>query len=113
MINRRQWLYGVGVVAGAAARPGSSFGRDKEKDNQDTQTAQRPSLDLSDFEPKSMLRVHESRVERAKFPVIDFHTHITVSARSRTEWNWPPSANIWERRKNFWLPWIARISAPW
>ena len=82
MINRRQWLYGVGVVAGAAARPGSSFGRDKEKDNQDTQTAQRPSLDLSDFEPKSMLRVHESRVERAKFPVIDFHTHITVSARS-------------------------------
>jgi hypothetical protein len=39
-------------------------------------------LDLYDFEPKSMLQVHESRVERAKFPVLDFHTHITTSARS-------------------------------
>jgi hypothetical protein len=39
-------------------------------------------LDLHDFEPRSMLQVHESRVERAKFPVLDFHTHITMSARS-------------------------------
>jgi predicted TIM-barrel fold metal-dependent hydrolase len=39
-------------------------------------------LDLSQYEPKSMLQVHETRVERAKFPVIDFHTHISVSAKS-------------------------------
>jgi predicted TIM-barrel fold metal-dependent hydrolase len=29
-----------------------------------------------------MLQVRESRIERAKFPVIDFHTHITRSAKS-------------------------------
>ena len=39
-------------------------------------------LDLSQYEPKSMLQVHESHVERAKFPVIDFHTHISVAAKS-------------------------------
>lgn len=40
------------------------------------------SLELSQYEPKSMLQVHESHIERAKFPVIDFHTHITVSTKS-------------------------------
>jgi predicted TIM-barrel fold metal-dependent hydrolase len=29
-----------------------------------------------------MLQVHESRVERSRFPLIDFHTHITSSAKS-------------------------------
>jgi predicted TIM-barrel fold metal-dependent hydrolase len=78
MINRRQWLYGVGVMAGAATQPGNGFG----KDNQEAQKAPHRSLDLQDFEPKSMLQVRESRIERAKFPVLDFHTHITISARS-------------------------------
>jgi predicted TIM-barrel fold metal-dependent hydrolase len=40
------------------------------------------SLELSQYEPRSMLRVHESRVERSKFPLIDFHTHISLSAKS-------------------------------
>jgi hypothetical protein len=40
------------------------------------------AFDLSDFEPQSLLQVLESRVERAKFPVLDFHTHITKSAKS-------------------------------
>src|SRR5271166_359171 len=78
MINRRQWLYGVGVMAGAVAQPGSGFGKDDQK----PQITQRRHLNLNDFEPKSMLQVHESRIERAKFPVLDFHTHITTSARS-------------------------------
>ena len=39
-------------------------------------------LDLSQYEPKSMLQVHETHVERSKFPVIDFHTHISVSAKA-------------------------------
>ncbi len=80
MINRRQWLYGVGVVVGAAAQTGSSFGKNQE--NQETRKPQHHPLELSAFEPKSMLQVHESRVERAKFPVLDFHTHITRSART-------------------------------
>jgi predicted TIM-barrel fold metal-dependent hydrolase len=40
------------------------------------------SIDLSQYEPKSMLEVHESHIDRAKFPVIDFHTHISFSAKA-------------------------------
>ena len=35
---------------------------------------------LSEFEPKSMLQVPETKIERAKFPVIDIHTHLSFSA---------------------------------
>lgn len=34
-------------------------------------------LDIKDYEPKSMLRVPETKVEKARFPVIDIHTHLT------------------------------------
>jgi predicted TIM-barrel fold metal-dependent hydrolase len=34
-------------------------------------------LPLTTYQPKSMLRVKETRVERAAFPLIDFHTHLT------------------------------------
>ena len=37
------------------------------------------SLPITAYQPKSMLRVKETRVERARFPLIDFHTHITWS----------------------------------
>ncbi len=32
---------------------------------------------LKDFTPKSMLRVDENPVARARFPVIDFHGHLS------------------------------------
>ena len=78
MINRRQWLYGVGLMAGAGA--GTEIGRAAVAAPEDKP---KPApLDLSQYEPKSMLQVHESHVPRAKFPVIDFHTHISVSTKS-------------------------------
>jgi predicted TIM-barrel fold metal-dependent hydrolase len=75
-MNRRQWLYGAGLVAGASHfAPAISDGQ-----------AERPPapkpLDLSQYEPKSMLRVQETHVERSKFPLIDVHTHISVSTKS-------------------------------
>ena len=78
MINRRQWLYGMGMIAGAVVQPGSGFALPQRHSPE----SKHPSLPLSEFEPKSMLQVHESQVERSRFPVIDFHTHITMSARS-------------------------------
>lgn len=36
----------------------------------------RRTLPLVDFAPRSMLRVHESRVERARYPAIDIHNHL-------------------------------------
>ena len=37
-------------------------------------------LDLSEFEPISMLQVKRTPVERARFPVIDIHAHMCFSA---------------------------------
>jgi len=79
MINRRQWIYGVGIMAGTAAQSGSVLAPSAG----DPQKTQHRTLDLSEFVP-TMLQVHESHVERARFPVIDFHTHITTSANSES-----------------------------
>ncbi len=40
-------------------------------------------MELSEYEPKSMLQVHESQVKRSRFPLIDFHTHISGSTKSK------------------------------
>ena len=42
----------------------------------------RRSLDINEFEPRSMLTVRETKVERARFPVVDVHTHLSWSAKS-------------------------------
>jgi hypothetical protein len=39
-------------------------------------------LQLEDFQPKSMLKVPSTVVERSKFPVVDVHTHWSFSART-------------------------------
>ncbi len=78
MFNRREWLRGVGVMAGVATQWGSvSIAEEKPET-----PVRHQSLELSQFAPKSMLRVHESHVPRSKFPLIDFHTHISNSAKS-------------------------------
>lgn len=77
-MSRRQWLYGAGLIAGAsrlAARPA---------DEQVESSPHPKPLDLSQYEPKSMLHVRESHIERAKFPLIDIHTHISVSTKSES-----------------------------
>lgn len=78
-MNRRQLLgsAGLGLMASgiANARILPSPPSEEEKTPQ--------SLTLADFEPRSMLRVHETHVERARFPAIDIHTHISVSAKSQ------------------------------
>jgi predicted TIM-barrel fold metal-dependent hydrolase len=76
-MNRRQWLYGAGLVAGVS-QIGFSGATSSTEESANTPKP----LDLSQYEPKSMLHVHESQIERAKFPLIDFHTHISVSTKS-------------------------------
>jgi predicted TIM-barrel fold metal-dependent hydrolase len=38
---------------------------------------------LKDFQPKSMLHVKKTRVERARFPVIDVHSHLSWTSKSQ------------------------------
>ena len=69
-MNRRQLMMLPGV--GALLRRG--FAQTPPANAQQTpQTV----LPLERYEPKSMLHVRETHVPRSRFPVIDFHTHIT------------------------------------
>src|SRR3989442_10673685 len=104
MINRRQWIYGVGIMAGTAAQSGSVLAPSAG----DPQKTQHRTLDLSEFVP-TMLQVHESHVERARFPVVtrfgfqtlslpDFQSLIFTRTlrhpRTRkVAWHWHRTAN--------------------
>ncbi|HXM91481.1 MAG TPA: hypothetical protein VN974_08025, partial [Candidatus Dormibacteraeota bacterium] len=75
MIDRRSWLYTIGLLAGVAAKPDMLNLSDSAEDAK----PQRKPLDISEYAPKSMLRVQETMVPRSRFPVIDIHTHISWS----------------------------------
>ena len=72
-MNRRQWL-SVAAIGPIATSVGPAA---KEQ----APAAPPAVLDLKDFQPRSMLVVPETRVPRARFPVIDFHTHLGFSAK--------------------------------
>ncbi len=73
-MNRREWM--ATLAAAALVRPAAA-------DGQRGTTQEKPAaLDLKEFQPRSMLHVTETQVPRARFPVIDFHTHIGFSAAS-------------------------------
>src|SRR5262249_52551960 len=41
------------------------------------------AIPLPEFQPRSMLHVAGTPIERPRFPVIDFHAHLSWSARDR------------------------------
>ena len=64
---------GLGAAAGAVP----------EADPAQTPERRVAPLDLSQFQPRSMLRVKQTAVARARYPVIDIHTHLSFSAKSQ------------------------------
>ena len=77
--NRREWLKaGAALTAGALADAGSVYAQVRSPEG-----AGKMKLELAEFQPKSMLHVPETKVERARFPVIDVHTHLSFRAKSR------------------------------
>jgi predicted TIM-barrel fold metal-dependent hydrolase len=83
-IDRRQWLSralaaGAAVLGGSRAAPAQS--RDPSPPAAAPGSPAQP-LALADFQPRSMLHVAETPVPRARFPVIDVHTHLGWRAKS-------------------------------
>jgi len=72
-VKRRAWL-----TRAAATLLGSGVAARAAEAAPEPATA---SLPLKDFQPRSMLHVPETHVPRAKFPVIDIHTHLCFAAR--------------------------------
>ena len=71
-LSRREWL-----TAAAAATAGGGMVSAKPAHAQGADRG--GALRLAEFEPRSMLQVPQSAVEKARFPVIDFHTHLSWS----------------------------------
>jgi len=76
-MNRRQLFQGAGI--GLACGVVSQV--EALASTASAETPKAGTLALSDYQPRSMLHVRETRVERARYPVIDIHTHITVSSK--------------------------------
>ena len=77
-MKRREMLRltAAGIAAGAAqlnAQQPVAAGQSQQQ----PQSAAAPHLDLQDFTPKSMLHTSITRVERSKYPFLDWHTHIS------------------------------------
>jgi predicted TIM-barrel fold metal-dependent hydrolase len=70
------------MTAGAAVRAAAAPSQAARGDTTVPHNAGDRPLSLAEYEPKSMLQVRETRVEKARFPAIDIHTHISVSAKS-------------------------------
>jgi len=84
-MKRRQWLTGLaaGAAGVAVARRGSADSGPSPTTRVQAQPPADAPLALKDFQPKSMLRVPVHTVGRAKFPVIDVHTHLSRSDGTR------------------------------
>lgn len=70
-MNRRRWL------ALAAAMSNARPGRSQATGAQAPQPQSAGALPIEEYQPKSMLHTVETHVPRARFPLIDFHTHMT------------------------------------
>jgi predicted TIM-barrel fold metal-dependent hydrolase len=78
-MNRRKWLENIGIFAAAGAL---RVGRAAAGQLKSPESAGKIKLDLSEFQPRSMLHVRETKVARARYPVIDVHTHLSLRAKS-------------------------------
>jgi predicted TIM-barrel fold metal-dependent hydrolase len=78
-LDRRRWLESVALLAVAGGLPKPA----RSAQLTSTEGAGKMKLDLSEFQPKSMLHVSETKVPRARYPVIDIHTHLSIRAKSQ------------------------------
>ncbi len=79
--DRRHWLGRTGAAILAAFGKGTGAASAATA-SQET-PASKMQLELSHFQPKSMLHLAETKVPRARFPVIDIHTHLSWKAVNR------------------------------
>ncbi len=81
-MNRRQLILGTGagLAAGTAALAGAAQAVSKPKPANDDSGCGGGTLKLCEYEPTNMLEVEKTEVPRARYPVIDTHTHFTFAA---------------------------------
>src|SRR5437763_8307342 len=75
--TRRAWLTGIARAGAGALGTATAAAHAAERPHAVASITAKKPLALRDYEPKSMLHVAETHVPRARFPCIDFHTHMS------------------------------------
>ena len=91
-ISRRSVLAttGMGILSGGLRRVLGAASSSDSKAEKTPAESQKAPLALENYQPASMLHLKETQVPRARYPVIDFHTHLTFSAHV-VQWRFPGS----------------------
>src|SRR5580704_19081293 len=76
-VDRRRWLEGLGMLLVTGRIQTTSLTAPPV-----AREMPRKPLQLADFQPRSMLHLPETKVSRSRYPVIDIHTHLSVTANS-------------------------------
>src|SRR5499425_1986964 len=80
--NRREWLVaftraGLGTAALATSQKSWAKSDVRTKVSATYHAVDTKPLPLVDYQPKSMLHVPETHVQRSRYPNIDFHSHLS------------------------------------
>jgi predicted TIM-barrel fold metal-dependent hydrolase len=104
--SRRNFL---GGTAGAAALATAAVNPEAAAGAAAADKGAKPTMCLEDFQPKSMLVAAEHLVARARYPVIDVHTHVGSALPRRRVAGSPEMANG-IRRIEAILAWMDQIN---
>lgn len=74
-MNRRSFLKSANLAGLAIALPSTSFAEQEKKAVAANAPSNPNTLLLKDYRPRSIYKVPFTRVEKAKFPIIDMHSH--------------------------------------
>jgi len=75
-VNRRAFLKSANLAGLAIALPSAAFAAAEEKKAAPANASSNPNtILLKDYRPLSIYKVPVTRVEKAKFPIIDMHSH--------------------------------------
>ncbi len=113
--SRRRFLIGISAASALLTNDCSSPIEQAEANAlvQQPQQSAPTKLALEDFQPKSMLVVPEHPVARARYPVIDMHTHVSgVFGRRRSRDPEDPDANAASAFKqlNEFVGWMDQLN---
>ena len=84
----RQGQPGVQIQAGEECPPGTTEVRKGR-----CQAPDKPAPSIVDYRPKSTVVAEAHMVPKAKFPVVDIHSHLTIDRR-----------RTWSRPSRRWMP---------
>jgi predicted TIM-barrel fold metal-dependent hydrolase len=74
-MNRRSFLKSANLAGLAIALPSSALAEEQKKTIAANVSSSPNSILLKDYRPQSIYKVPVTRVEKAKFPIIDMHSH--------------------------------------